>query len=455
MNFRLSDYSLEINENFPFITIHKLEDSACELKLLQNNIMYANKYRVEYFDCKTKNVKSLSKLQTDITAIETNGEILLCGDVTGAIKLCDFNKNTLNSYHEHTSKINQLKIFNGTNFLSCSDDLSVKAFKFNEKNSFTTHNMHKDYVKDVEFFNNSIYSCSMDKRMISYDVNSESVVFDIAFSDPLSHLAILNDNEIIVTMKNNILKFDVRNRNIIKRNFAHTHDISKIKVYEGKIYTASTDGILKMFSSDLKPISRVNFGNSILSFDIWGSEIAVSLDNGDIMSLISDPIVAEETNMKTYKKFKSRYFEDVDHIEVKRLKQTNEKLTAVEILMNNNQHYLAFSKMLDEGNLDTIFSVLSFISNKRGLKNMLIDRNLSDILFITDLIIDNFFVNGLQSIFIEILTILTSVYEEYYLFKDPLKEKLEHLLQVILEEYHLQVEANKFTGFAELYMLDN
>jgi len=124
-------------------------------------------------------------------------------------------------------------------------------------------------------------------------------------------------------------------------------------------------------------------------------------------------------------------------------------------LINNNQHWLAFSRIFTEPDIDIIYAVLYHIKQLKGLKKMMKDRNETEINNLMDFIIDNFVIVELRAIFIELLVIITSMHESMILGSGEIKEKINYIYDLLEKECEFQAQALALTGYVECALLDH
>ncbi|KAM0687351.1 hypothetical protein COBT_001412 [Conglomerata obtusa] len=450
MKFKTENYQLSYIPEFPF-EIYKTNESGINRFLrTEKGIVYANGKRVELVT--SKKSKTLAKFANEITELTANNEIVIAGDQNGNIKLFNYKKAILGHFDEHVAKINGIKIIGKTQFVSCGNDMTVKIFDFACKQAQFTIKDHTDFVQAIEFNNGMLFTGGLDKRLYCYNTKSNEKVGAKEFSHGINCLNMLDENLLLVGAKSQIFVIDIKNMEIIRSVHVSTKDISHIKIYNNIIYCSSKDGNLKTYNINLTTLSQFKFEDAIRAFDIFENEIYVCLNNGNIYKYGKQQNKVVENEKKVVKPIE-RYYRDEEKI-VKRIKYQKNNTNEIEKLINNNQHWLAFTKILEEDDINVIFGSLSFIKQQKGLKIVLMDRKSLEIEILLDFIIDNFSNYELRTIFLDILDIVFKLYEKLFINDLELKEKLDYLHETLVEEEIFQNEAIVLISYFEALKLD-
>ena len=134
-----------------------------------------------------------------------------------------------------------------------------------------------------------------------------------------------------------------------------------------------------------------------------------------------------------------------DTIKIKKLNEFDEELDVkifdfnkttkktVEKYLSTFNFKKAFNYVFENNNLNEIYCVLKIIQDNRGLKKLLIDQTEEFIISFVEFIIDYFYVNEFQEIFLEAMVILTSIYQ-YIFIKDEFYDLLILFDNVLVSE---------------------
>lgn len=450
MKFKVENYKLEYYDDFPFELYSNAESPVLQIQKNKKGMVFGSEKKLQYAH-KTK-TKTLTKFANEISAIEANSDLCIAGDYNGNIKVVDYKKNLIQSTDDHTAKVNEIKIIDKTKYLSCSNDSTVKCFELATKKAVNTYRHHKDYVKCIEYCDNVIYSGGLDNTVIAYDTRSNSVVSTTPYTSFITKICTINDSELIVASKSQIYVYDKRNNQNIKSCYATTKNIIDVKVHNQIIYCATQDSWLKSYNKNLSKISQYKFEDKMQSFDLYKDGICVGCCNGNIYEYNSK---ASDTKAKKAEKHEviERYYRDKKS-NIKRIAAFSYKQCKIEKLINNNQHWLAFSELLNEESLQVIFASLSFIKEQNGIKKVLKDRKVTEINVLTGFIIDNFHIAEFRSVFLDILTILFAMYERLFQQNAELKEKLDFFTQLFEYEKDFEESAILFQSCYEAKTLE-
>ena len=256
------------------------ENGSIDILTCVNNDTYTNKNTIQ--NEFNKSVTTLSSFIYD------NRLYLLAGANDSVIKLFKINNednshSVINTFKPHTNQINKIivsKYIDNDNiitFYSCSDDCNVIQYKysFNENNiiSYSSIIEHNDYVNSICFCNDNtnIVSASAeeDKRIIFYNIQSETIIYQIdncycSFRNGL--LPIDTNNKLLSGGLNEIFVIDTleyKVTNIIKapdNNIGYIINI-RINNMNDDILVCTNEGKFMKVNNELTNIEDLPYDN--------------------------------------------------------------------------------------------------------------------------------------------------------------------------------------------------
>lgn len=449
--FRSSDYTLSYNTFFPF-NLHISTDTPITFikKTSEALVFTSTNYVLLHTNIKERKVR----FDSDISSLDTTAQLILAASNNGIIKLFNYKKVQLSTYDEFSDRVNDIKFINYHKFIASSNDKTARIFDINDKQSIRCFNDHKDFVSCVCVVDdNHIFTGSYDRKVIGYDLRSAEKMKEYRLDGRINKICGLDDNSIIVSEKYKMHKIDLRYYKKSEFVYAHTKEVSMLQVYKNMIYSASHDGTLKTFDFDLKNNSQIKFNDKILACDIMEDDIYVGLENGNIFNLVKENKEDKKKDEKIVT-LPMRYYNDTKDTAIKKVKYSFVKKNEYERHINNNQHWIAFSKVLGEKDADLVYGVLKHIYERRGFRKVLMDRSEADIRILIDFIIDNFYVYDFRMINHSILGVIMESYVDYFINDSDLHEKILFLSELVDEEVKFQEEAIYLHSFLDAFLLN-
>lgn len=446
MKFETDNYKLQLIQNFPFTSYIEKEDPIYSLVKTKNALIFTNSIEVCIHKEKIKKVH----FNNDTCCITSNNKLIIAADENGQVKVFDYKGRNINTV-EFRHKVNGIVILNGL-FVIIGNDTDVCVFEYfnKEKNSLYRH---EDYVNCCDHRDGLLVTGSFDKTVIFYDLNTRTVRKQIKFDNPVSKVCFMDEKHLIVVSKYQMFIIETDSYEVVKKCYIHTKEITGLKYHKDRIYTSSLDMNLKSWTKDLKLISQVRFDDRIMSFDICDDEVFVGLSSGTIYKTEKNEEITPietETAVDNYR----RYYSDDKDQNIKRVRITKKHKNEIEKLMNNNQHWLAFTKIFSEPDIDIIYAVLYFVKELKGLKKMMLDRTVEELTNLFDFILDSFHYIEMRGIFVELLIICTSLYENMLTQNKDLLEKIDHLYDLLNQECEFQRRAIELMGYSECFLID-
>lgn len=106
---------------------------------------------------------------------------------------------------------------------------------------------------------------------------------------------------------------------------------------------------------------------------------------------------------------------------------------------------------MEKDDINLSYTVLKYLQENRGLKKALVDEKEEFIASFLNFCIDHFSIKEFNSILIECIIIVTSIYSEMLIENNDLKELLLILSEVVDEEVAFQEANLKAIAFLECF----
>ena len=270
-------------------------------------------------------------LKDVITAgnLRKDGKIIYAGLANGVVNMYDAGKKScLRSYSGyHKLQINSIDIAdNLVNFVSCSNDLSIKIFDSSRQEPVhSIEKAHSDYINVTKFLDDNILiSGGNDKIIKIWDLRTENKRKPVKTFDNMSinnDILILKSREsFISTAENNLNLFDLRTDKLIYQANPMQSSIRRIvtDITQSRIFAVpSGENFVKCIelgvvpSVTMKNLYSLKFPKEISSFDISAdmNRYAVSYLDGEIM--IKSRNVEEEDE----ELYKDQEDKDIEYLE--------------------------------------------------------------------------------------------------------------------------------------------
>lgn len=230
---------------------------------------------------KLKEVEAHSK---DISSIKLSPDknSLFSASNDGFIKQWDNNLNLIYEYEPHSSNVNTIDFLNEKEFVSASDDSTIRIYKIRSngykeiKSNAGDINAIKitdDYIfagglkliiynkkfKEIKTNDNYIYginlikefedkiyiSTSMEKYLEVWDKKSLNLEKRLKFKNWINDMTFKND-KIFIANANIISVFD-KDLNLIEENENHSDEVYSLQFYDNKLITASNDSFVRIW----------------------------------------------------------------------------------------------------------------------------------------------------------------------------------------------------------------
>lgn len=233
-------------------------------------------------------------------------------------------------------------------------------------------------------------------------------------------------NDLIIGYDNKRL-FIIKDNEIIKEKLVHYRNITDIFIHNGFIYTVADDMHFKSFNFNLDQYSTINIKEKLIGLGMIHNSLYLIGKN----HLYSKKCITSIELDDTIKIKKLNEFDEELDVKIFDFNKTTKK--TVEKYLSTFNFKKAFNYVFENNNLNEIYCVLKIIQDNRGLKKLLIDQTEEFIISFVEFIIDYFYVNEFQEIFLEAMVILTSIYQ-YIFIKDEFYDLLILFDNVLVSE---------------------
>ncbi|KAF7683347.1 U3 small nucleolar RNA-associated protein 15 like protein [Astathelohania contejeani] len=442
MTFRSQNYIFGDIQHQPFITIAESSNPISCITVHNGQPIYASRKSVK----KLPDYK-IQKFANEISALSASDEFIVGGDVRGTLKVISNNGRILRQYNDHEMAINQFRFLDARHIVTCSDDMTAKIYDIAKSEPIHIFADHNDCVKGIEITQNLIFTISLDSKLNIYDSRNFELVHTYDNHKSLYNIQHHRENEIILTTRHEIKIFDIRKNSDMIETKACTKQITRVNVHDGMIYSSSLDCTFNCYNSKLELVDSVNLGNGILDFAISDNLPYLGMADGKIKSIIK-PNKMEKSPIKYRNKV-------MENVEVKHEDKPYVRYDEVEKMLKGFNYRKCLQFVIERNNIQEIYSVLRYLEERRGLKQALQDWDDKKLGMLLDFISENFFNTKFRTVFIEMMILITAIYEGKLLDKYNLREFLACVGDSVDELIILQEECIKLLAFVECIGVNN
>lgn len=341
---KINEIISEFSSNTLMILRYIFKD---KYKLFNNKIISGRNHYLDVYDIENDELKSvITRVGGNIENIWTlNNDFIvvftedLYGEFRNSFRLLDKDVNLIRILRGHEDYINDVKILNDKNILTCSNDRTIRLWD-NEGIEILTLNDHTESVTGIEVFSNEIFlSYSRDRTIRFWDNDGNLQNTLIAHNDIINGVKILKDTHIVSYSKDHTLK--LWNFMQHKKNECNSHKgliNGYIKLSDTKILTYSDDSTLKIWdksgkllktlekhSTPVKKVKLLKNGN-FLSFSeanlycfVIDKTVCLWNENGEFLrNLSSEELNSYEKNYcdknKTMLNDTTNYLLEIDYL---------------------------------------------------------------------------------------------------------------------------------------------
>ncbi|ADM12605.1 putative WD40 domain-containing protein [Encephalitozoon intestinalis ATCC 50506] len=443
--FRSNNFGIKDSSRENFDTIYEQKEGVFHLCSGKDGVFVVNKNYVAVIRKEEGRKKKIVKFHRDVSAIDVYEELTVCGDESGCVKVVGKMRSIVRQYHEHEARVNEVKL-NGTMIISCSDDMKIKIFELSKEESVATILDNTDYVKSIAVGDGVVFSGSYDGFINGYCLTTFKKVFGYNTHRRVSRICMLGSGRVAFLSENEVCAIDVQNGGVEVGRAFHIKEATSMVFYEGRLYTASVDGNVRVFTRDLKMISKVGVRGGILSLSIFNDVLYLGIEDGGVLELARNKTEKDSPQLKD----REDGIHDEIKIEIVRNRQT--KLTYLEKKLNAFEYKKSMMHAVRKRDIQEVFSVMSYIYERREFVHALQDLNRRELESVLDVMIEFFTVKELVPVFSEFIGFILFLYERDIKDDGMLCKKIEILGSVIDDELCFQEQNLRSIAFLECFL---
>lgn len=442
--FRSKNFGIADSSRESFNTIYEQEEPVANLWCSKDGIVVGCKNRALAIKKDESKRKKIVKFDRDISAIDGWEDLTAYGDEGGEIKVVGRMRTIVRHYQEHEARINEIKI-NGEMLVSCSDDMKIKIFELSKAKSVATIAENTDYVKSIDVGDGVIFSGSYDGLINGYSLSTFKKVFGHDTKRRVSKVCALGGGWLAFASGSEVCVIDVENGGKEIGRAFHIKEVTSMVFYGGRLYTVSLDANVRVFTTDLKTISKIGIQGGILSISIFDDVLCLGLEDGGVLEL------AKEKEKKDVPELRYRGNELEDEVKVEVVPNPLGKFSFLERRLNAFEYKKSMIHAVEKRDIQKVFAVMSYIHEKQKFEHALQDLNRREVERILDVIIEFFTVKELVPIFSECIEMILSLYERDIKDDRMLNGKIEVLGAAIDDEVYFQEENLRSIAFLECF----
>lgn len=445
MFIQSNSYCLRETDDNVFSTVFRGDAPISHFASTEDGHVFSS--RNELFALKGKNRKKVTNFHTDVTTLSRHGPLVCAGTSDGEVQVFSEHRTSIRKFKDHHAEITGVVIASNM-LISSSRDSAINFYDLISGELVHTLKFSKDYVRCMLVCNDALYVFSRDITVISLNdfgrtqLYSHDLIIDAA--------CLIEDGIVAFSCKNRVFIFDVLSKKVVKSKVLHIKEITTIQTHRGKLYTCSLDGHFKTFNGDLRTINDFNLGARLVSFslvsDMPESTVPyVASEDGRIFSV-------EREKASTKKSFVDRRrpaYEDEIDFEVVQI--SKKRLSEIDGMLRRYEYKGALIRCMRGGDNAQKYAVLKHIFEKRVMMRALRDGDTDFVKSVLGLCIETLRIEEFTPIIVEVLFILTSMYDDVLVEDSDAREQLEILSDVINEQVAFEEAYLKTISFVESF----
>lgn len=443
--FRSKNFGIEDSSRERFESVHEQEHAASSLCSGADGVVVGSGNSGVLVRGKDGKRKRVVKFDRDVSAVRVCGELSAWGDERGEIKVVGKMRSTIRQYHEHEARVNEIRI-DGTMMVSCSDDMKIKIFDLSKAESVATISDSTDYVKSVDVECGVVFSGSYDGIVRGHSMRTFEKVFEYDSRRRVSRVCCLGGDRVAFASGSEVCVIDVSGPGTEVGRFGHIKEVTSMVFYGGRLYTGSLDANVRVFTPELRIISRVGVRGGITSLSIGGDVLYLGLEDGGVLRL-----ARSEPEEKKKMEFRNREDGLRDEVEVRVVQNPLQRLTRVERGLNRFEYKKSMMGAMGRRDVQEMFGVMSYIHEKQGFGHALLDLDRRELGSVLDVITEFFGIKEFVPIFSDCVGVILSMYERDIRDDEELVEKLEALGDAVDGEVHFQEQNLRSIAFLECF----
>ncbi|AFM99379.1 hypothetical protein EHEL_111050 [Encephalitozoon hellem ATCC 50504] len=442
--FRSNNFGIADSSRESFKMIYEQEAPVSNLCCCKDGIVVGCGNRALVVKKDESKRKKIAKFDRDVSAMDVCEELVACGDEGGGIKVIGRMRSIVRQYYEHEARVNEIKI-SGEMVMSCSDDMKVKVFELSKPKSVVTIAENTDYVKSIDVGDGVMFSGSYDGFINGYSLSTFEKVFKYDTKRRVSKVCALGGGRLAFASGSEVCVIDVENGGKETGRFFHIKEVTSMMFYEGRLYTVSLDASIRVFTVDLRMISKIGIRGGILSIGIFDDVVCLGLEDGGVLELVKEKAKRDMVELRC------REGELDDEVKIKVVPNRLEKFNFLEKRLNAFEYKKSMIHAVKRRDIQELFAVMSYIHERGEFEHALQDLSRREVEDVLDVIIEFFMVKELVPIFTECIETILFLYERDIKDDDTLGRKIEVLGSVIDDEMYFQEENLRSIAFLECF----
>lgn len=446
MYFRSNNFQLEDNEKESFQTIITGIDDNVKLCKTSNGSCVSFGREAFTINSKTGNKRKQAIFDDKITAMSRCGDFIVLGSENGTISVTGPIASAIRTYNENEARVSDIKSIGPNKFAASSFDLTVKIYDISLSESVYTINDHKDYITCLEVGNGMLFTGSYDNTINGYSLDTYQKLFHYRAKLPISRISYIEEGKLAFSSGNEVFIIDMDQPDEVHTASIHNKEITQMKYYEGRLYTSSLDGTLKVMTRALKIITRLNLLCGILDFDVYQDKPIFALEDGRVIGKGEEPAVETATKVID----RRGPLEDVYDVEI--ITHMIQKYDNYEKMMKKNEFKKALVTAFIEKDTQKIFAVLTYFKYNQLIRRACFGLSKEELKIVLDGIADCLNIRELLNTLLDTINIILNLHEHEIVQDMALLKKLHDLEAVVAEEALFQEELIRTISFLECFV---
>lgn len=397
----------------------------------------------DLFSISNKKSKKMADLKSAVTCLRSHSMLVCAGNQAGEVHIFSEHRAAIRQFKNHSGEVTDIVITPSNIVITAGKDGKINFYDLAEGTHKHTLQMKSGYTRRIIVTENHIIAFS--KNISIYSALDYSLIKEISNGEVTEHAIQLSSGNVCFTCRNKGYLLDLETFEVSEPVVLHTREITMMQLHENKIYTSSTDGHLKSFTSQLKCISDINFISRLTSFAMHNAIPFVVAFDGRILSIEKKKDFTEQRKIRSSK---ASYEEDIEY---KVVQSNKKKLTEIDMMLRNFEYKGAVKACIAAHDISKTFAVFKYISEKRDLMRVVQDADCEFLQDLLSLCLETIKINEFTPIIIELLTILTSRFHDELSNIETLKAIVESIGNELNEIVAFEENYLKAISFAESF----
>lgn len=411
--------------------------------LYEDNYIFSSKN--ELYSSKDKKIKKILSFKAEITTLTVQESLLCVGTSDGEVQIFAGIKTSIRKFKDHSGELTDILATPKNRLITASRDNKINIYDLTEGTLLKSLEVHGNYINRLLIKNNECFGFSNGVFKINLTDFLLSMVFE--HSNMIEYVCSGEDYCIYFTSGNKIFEYNTQTNEIVKFKIIHIRGITKLQLYQGKLYTCSLDKHFKTLNIDFQTINDFNIGCKLVSFafsDVSGMPLIATAD-GKILGVEEEVIKVKQV------KFVDRRPKYEDNIDFEVVQVTKKRLSEVESMLRRFEYKGALIYCMQKGSINEKYAVLKYISDKRCIKRALQDGDVNFLIEVLCLCLELIKISEFTSIIVEMLYIITTCYSEYLIEDKKAHELLEMISEAVNEQALFEEILLKACSFIESF----